>query len=128
MMRPNITKFAASRGVGAIIVAVILQEQDSRQPSHSEYNTSPAYSILKGVLLSGEKLDQSRLAHPKISRDPQRIAVVNRNHWRYLTAWPTCATILTSMSRDDIDDQFEDVHVERLNSTMKMIATASEGM
>jgi hypothetical protein len=35
MMRPNITKFAASRGVGAIIVAVILEEQNSRQPSQS---------------------------------------------------------------------------------------------
>jgi hypothetical protein len=33
MMRPNITKLAASRGVGAMIVAVILEENNSGQPS-----------------------------------------------------------------------------------------------
>jgi hypothetical protein len=77
---------------------------------------------------SGEILDQSRPAHPRISMDPQRITVKNRNHRRYLMAWPTCTTILPSISRYDIDGQLEDVQVERLNSATKTIATASDGI
>lgn len=66
MILPKTRKFAAKKGVGAIIV--------------------PTNCISKGVSNAGLMLDHSRALQPRISKTPASITVGNSHHMRNFMA------------------------------------------
>jgi len=74
MMFPKMTKFAARRGVGAIIVQHILFLMLVKQIS--SYSTLNC--IWKGITKNGEILDHNLPDQPSISMIPHNAAVTKR--------------------------------------------------
>ena len=72
MIDPKITKLAASRGVGAMIVAHILKDNESFSTRGRNRST---YCNWNGESRYGEKWDHSRPDQPATSSAPQKQAV-----------------------------------------------------
>ena len=82
MILPKIRKFAARKGVGAMMVPTNLLGVNKIQ----EIEIIFTYCISKGVSNAGLILDHTRALQPRISRIPARRTVGSSHHMRNLTA------------------------------------------
>lgn len=82
---PKMIKFAAIKGVGAMIVVVILIRQMSRVSNRRMVET---HWIINGVMFVGFLLDHRRPLQPMTSVIPAMHAVGMSHHILKRNAWP----------------------------------------
>ena len=131
MIWPKRTKFAASNGVGPMIVMHILYKP-VHLSIHQNCDGMP-YCIRKGSCRIGFRLDHTRPLQPKISMIPESTAVGKSHQIRNMVASTACAPVRESRDRtsenDDslARDRDSSLHVEIMKSTRMRMHIHSVG-